>query len=209
MTRQSGILVARIIYLLMLVCFCGCSSCPESEFELAPDSRLPKWFTLPKYLSRADVTVQMSYYIEPCGNLGNLGNTNSFGCATFELWDIRNYMHGQKQAIITEPNGVQYFGLLDMQGKNPTMSWDIMWPKKLVAVDGNIIQQENTGGNPSYVVVNAWGITEVIEHRHRGDVFYIDDDPAVRAKLGLAGSPNKSTVQNLTTSHEKKSAAGD
>jgi hypothetical protein len=207
MMRRSGILVTRIIYFLMLVCFCGCSSCPESEFELAPDSRLPKWFTLPKYLSRADVTVQMSYYIEPCGNLGNLENTKSLGCATFELWDIRKYTHGKKQAVITEPDGIQYFGLLDVHGQK-TMSWEIMWPKKLVAVDGNIVQQENVQSNPSYVVVNVRGITEVIEHKHLGDVFYIDDDPAVRAKLGLAGSQNKSTVQNLTTLPEKQKAAG-
>jgi hypothetical protein len=89
-----------------------------------------------------------------------------------------------------------------------TMSWEMMWPKKLVAVDANIIQQENIRGNPSYVVVNASGVTEVVEHKHLGNVFYIDDDPAVRARLGLAGSPNNSTVQNLTTLPEKKKAAG-
>jgi hypothetical protein len=149
----------------------------------------------------------MSYYIEPCRSLGNLGNTNGFGCATFELWDIRKYTRGKKQAVITEPNGIQYFGLLDKYGQK-TMSWEIMWPKKLVAVDGNIIQQENVQGNPSYVVVSARGITEVIEHKHPGNVFYIDDDPATKAKLGL-GRPNKSTAQNPTTLPERKKAAGD
>ncbi|HYL59690.1 MAG TPA: hypothetical protein VEU51_12545 [Candidatus Acidoferrales bacterium] len=128
----------------------------------------------------------MSYYIEPCGLLGS---SKSLGCATFELWDIRRYMHGKKQAVITEPDGIQYFGLLDMNGKNPTMSWDIVWYKKLAAVDANITEQENVGGNPSYVVVDADGITEVIEHKHDGDVFYINDDPVVRAKLGLVASP--------------------
>jgi hypothetical protein len=142
---------------------------------------------LPKYLSRADVTVQMSYYTGPCGTLAY---DNGIGCATFELWDIRKYTHGKKQAVITEPDGIQYFGLLDMRGQK-TMSWEITWPKKIVAIDGNIIQQENMPGYPSYAVVSAWGITEVIEHRHLGDVFYIDDDPAVRAKLGLAVNPNR------------------
>ena len=141
---------------------------------------------LPKYLSRADVTVQMSYYTGPCGTLAY---DNGIGCATFELWDIRKYTHGKKQAVITEPDGIQYFGLLDMRGQK-TMSWEITWPKKIVAIDGNIIQQENMPGYPSYAVVSAWGITEVVEHRHLGDVFYIDDDPAVRAKLGLAVNPN-------------------
>ena len=129
----------------------------------------------------------MSYYTGPCGTLGY---DNGVGCATFELWDIRKYTHDKKQAVITEPDGVQYFGLLDMQGQK-TMSWEIMWPNKIVAVDGNIIQQENVQSNPSYVVVNASGITEVIEHKHRGDVFYINDDPAVRTKLGLVAQPTR------------------
>jgi hypothetical protein len=104
-------------------------------------------------------------------------------------------MHGKKQAVITEPDGIQYFGLLDMNGKNPTMSWDIVWYKKLAAVDANIREQENVGGNPSYVVVDADGITEVIEHKHDGNVFYINDDPAVRAKLGLVASPKGLPIQ--------------
>jgi hypothetical protein len=101
----------------------------------------------------------------------------------------------RKQAIITKPDGIQYFGLLDMHDQNPTMSWEIISAKNLAAVCGNIRKQENLRGNPSYVVASADGVTEVIEHRHRGNVFYINDDPAVRAKLGLTGSarssPNK------------------
>jgi hypothetical protein len=34
-------------------------------FDLAPESRLPRWFTLPKGLSRADVTVTMYCYVGP------------------------------------------------------------------------------------------------------------------------------------------------
>ncbi len=36
---------------------------PESTFELASESRLPKWITLPPGLTRADVSTTMSYYI--------------------------------------------------------------------------------------------------------------------------------------------------
>jgi len=39
------------------------------------------------------------------------------------------------------------------------------------------------------VVVNAEGVSEVIEHKFLGDVFYINEDPAVRAELGLAPNP--------------------
>jgi hypothetical protein len=182
----------RLSYLLLIVLFWGCRYFPESMFELAPDSRLPKWFTLQDNLSRADVTVRMSYYIEPCGISGN---SKGLGCATFELWDIRKYLNGKKQAIIVQPDGIQYFGLLDMHGKDPTMSWDLLHPKILGSVDGNIREQRNTGSNPSYVVITANGITEVIEHKHPGDVFSINDDPAVRAKLGLRASPNGSPAQ--------------
>jgi hypothetical protein len=40
---------------------------PESTFELANESRLPKWITLPPGLTRADVSITMSYYIFPWG----------------------------------------------------------------------------------------------------------------------------------------------
>ena len=132
---------------------------------------MPNWFTLPKDLSRADVTVRMSYYIDPCGSSAN---KSDLGCATFELWDLRAYLHGMKQAVIPE-NGNQYFGLLDMNGENPKMSWEIYFPKKVAEVDADIREQRNVGGSPCFVTVDANGITEVIEHKHLGDVFYIDD----------------------------------
>jgi hypothetical protein len=66
------------------------------------------------------------------------------------------------------------------------MIWEITHPYKLVAVDADIKEQKNVQGYPSYVVVNAEGISEVIEHKHPGDVFYINEDPRVRAKFGLA-----------------------
>jgi hypothetical protein len=45
----------------------GCAWFPESTFELASESRLPKWITLPPGLTRADVSVTMSYYVMPWG----------------------------------------------------------------------------------------------------------------------------------------------
>jgi hypothetical protein len=46
----------------------GCAWFPESTFELANESRLPKWITLPPGLTRADVSITMSYYIMPWGS---------------------------------------------------------------------------------------------------------------------------------------------
>jgi hypothetical protein len=45
----------------------GCEWFPESTFELASESRLPKWNTLPPGLTRADVSITMSYYVMPWG----------------------------------------------------------------------------------------------------------------------------------------------
>jgi hypothetical protein len=45
----------------------ACEWFPESTFELANESRLPKWITLPPGLTRADVSITMSYYILPWG----------------------------------------------------------------------------------------------------------------------------------------------
>ncbi len=45
----------------------GCEYFPEATFKLASDSRLPKWVTLPPGLTRADVSITMSYYIKPWG----------------------------------------------------------------------------------------------------------------------------------------------
>jgi len=36
--------------------------CLESTFNLANDSRLPKWVTLPRGVTRADVSITLNYY---------------------------------------------------------------------------------------------------------------------------------------------------
>ena len=45
----------------------SCGFFPESSFELAPSSRLPRWMVLPPGLSRSQVTVTMDYYVSPIG----------------------------------------------------------------------------------------------------------------------------------------------
>jgi hypothetical protein len=53
-----------ILTLLLLSCS-PIRGCVEAEFQLAPESRLPKWFALPAGYSRADVTVKLTYYSSP------------------------------------------------------------------------------------------------------------------------------------------------
>ena len=62
----------------------GCEWFPESIFELASESRLPKWITLPPGLTRADVSIKMSYYVKPSGS-----------SATFILQDTKG-KYGQR-----------------------------------------------------------------------------------------------------------------
>jgi hypothetical protein len=45
----------------------GCQYFPESTFELASESRLPTFVTLSPGLTRADVSLEMSYYVKPWG----------------------------------------------------------------------------------------------------------------------------------------------
>jgi hypothetical protein len=49
---------------------------------------------------------------------------------------------------------------------------------------------------PRYDIATAKGASEVIEHREPGPVFYVNDDPAVRARLGLTANPNRLATQN-------------
>jgi hypothetical protein len=49
--------------LALLILCAGCTrGCSEAEFELAQESRLPQWFTLPTGLQRMDVGVSLSDY---------------------------------------------------------------------------------------------------------------------------------------------------
>lgn len=61
--RLLAILLA--IVCLTILTIKGCEFFPESTFSLASDSRLPKWVTVPAGLTRADVSLTMSYYIWP------------------------------------------------------------------------------------------------------------------------------------------------
>jgi hypothetical protein len=77
------------LFIAILASLCllqvGCGHFLESSFELAPESRLPKWFSLPGGLSRVDVTVMLDFYSAP----------NS---VTFTLRDVK------KGRILSEVN---------------------------------------------------------------------------------------------------------
>jgi len=127
-------------------------------FELAPESRLPRWFTIPKGLSRADVTVTMYCYVSPSGR-----------SSTFWLLD-KNGNTLAKVNTVTE--GLEPY-VSGNAKKNASGGYD--QPSEMY---------------PLYQVETANGITEVTEFKRMEPVFYISDDPQIRLKLGLVGSPN-------------------
>ena len=49
----------------LLVSCCAMTGCIEASFELASESRLPKWIILAPGLTRADVSVTMNYHTLP------------------------------------------------------------------------------------------------------------------------------------------------
>jgi hypothetical protein len=59
------LLGAAVAILASTIIYQGLRMFPESAFQLANESRLPKWITLPPGLTRADVSITMSYFTWP------------------------------------------------------------------------------------------------------------------------------------------------
>lgn len=96
----------------------GCEYFPESSFELASESRLPKWITLPPELTRADVSITMNYYVKPWGRT-----------ATFLLED-------KKKQVLAKVNGNQK-GSEPLKLKNPTQGFPPGYPSyEIITVNG-------------------------------------------------------------------------
>jgi hypothetical protein len=56
----------KLLVVILLLASCNpIRGCVESQFTLAQDSRLPKWFSVPAGYSRNDVTVELTYYVPP------------------------------------------------------------------------------------------------------------------------------------------------
>jgi hypothetical protein len=152
--RIGRILLACVALTILSSATIGCEYFPESTFELANESRLPKWFSLPAGLTRPDVLVTMNYYVTPSDRV-----------ATFTL-------HDTKKHVIAKMYG-------KLKGSKP------------LGLNG--LPQGPDSGYPSFEVITANGITEIIEHKKMEPIFYITDDPAVwKTLMGVepsAGNP--------------------
>ena len=62
-----------LLGLVVLLAACHpARGCAESQFELAPESRLPKWFVLPAGTQRGEVNVVLAYYPAPLVGSGRM-----------------------------------------------------------------------------------------------------------------------------------------
>ncbi len=96
----------------------GCEWIPESTFELASESRLPKWITLPPGFTRTDISITMNYYDMPWGR-----------SATFILQDT-------KGKIRTKENG-KLRGSVPNQLKHPPSGFPPGYPSyEVITVNG-------------------------------------------------------------------------
>lgn len=114
----------------------GCDDIPEASFELARESRLPKWFTLPPGLSRSDVTVTMNYYVKPSGRT-----------STFNLLDAN------KKKLI-EVNGTQK-GLEPLRRKIPQPGFPAGYPTyEIITVNGVVEIIEHRRMEPIFYIAD-------------------------------------------------------
>lgn len=63
--RGKKYLLFGIFLAFLFAAYKGCEMFPESSFQLASDSRLPKWIIVPPGNARADVSLTMNYYSWP------------------------------------------------------------------------------------------------------------------------------------------------
>ena len=103
----------------------------ESNFNLARESRLPRWFQLPDGVSRGDITVEFVYFLSKT-KIAAINNKTGKIFFSAEA--------DQKHHPITEA-----------ESKRMKQGWPC----------------------PSYVLISANGIEEVIAHIEKGDIVYI------------------------------------
>lgn len=137
----------RILKFVLLFATLGLAGCLESSFELAPESRLPKWFEAPEGVSRSDLKITMDYY-----------STFDGAEAVFKLHKKDKFFALKTVTVVPR---LPYANNL----KNPPAGFQ--------------------KGYPKYVVITVDGVTDVIEHRKMESIFYLTDDPAIWAELGV------------------------
>jgi|GWRWMinimDraft_3_1066011.scaffolds.fasta_scaffold01497_2 hypothetical protein len=133
--------------LALLAVITNVAGCAESSFDLASDSRLPKWFTVTDGTPRGEFRVTMDYYSYP--------NQSE---AVFSLYKKGNLLRLKKVTGLIRKGG-------PIKLKNPPAGF----PE----------------GRPIYEVITVDGVADIIEHRIKGPIFYVTDDPDIWKEIGV------------------------
>ena len=60
---RRGLILSRVVLVICLLASCSPTrGCIESQFKLAPESRLPTWLRIPSDVSRSEVSLELYYY---------------------------------------------------------------------------------------------------------------------------------------------------
>lgn len=149
-------ILATSLFAILAATFLSLQSCayfPEATFELASESRLPRWFALPPGLSRSDVTVTMSYYVKPAGRT-----------STFKLLDAKKHelaeVSGTQEGLEPRhlktprpgyPHGYPVYEVVTVGGKIEIIEHRRMEPI-FYLIDNAAVWNELTGSNKQPVV---------------------------------------------------------
>jgi hypothetical protein len=92
-TKLCGLALVLVATTAVMGSMIGCRWFSESTFELAKESRLPKFIVLQRGVTRAEVSMTMSYYVKPWAR-----------SATFTLRDekgrIRTRLDGKLKGLV-------------------------------------------------------------------------------------------------------------
>lgn len=109
-------------FVLSIAAIFSLSGCLEASFELAPESRLPKWLEAPKGVPRSDFRVTMDYY-----------STFSGGEFVFEFYDKNKFLKIKKIVLTTDMQP----SIREMELKNPSAGFPKGYPVyNVVTVNG-------------------------------------------------------------------------
>ena len=126
----------RTLILAFCVSCCAVNGCLESSFELAGESRLPKWINIPPGLTRGDVVVTMSYYSSPLGgSVEFVGRDKNGKILTRVSGKLERYPLHLKNPQPGSDRGYPAFELITLDGITEVIEHKKMEPKFYVSDD--------------------------------------------------------------------------
>jgi len=119
--------------IILIISMANIAACAESNFDLAEESRLPKWFTASEGAPRDQLRVTVDYYVYPSGRE-----------AVLKLYDKKGFFRLKKI------KGSMY-GLEPIELKNHPTGFPPHYPSyEIITVDGVTDIVEHRGREPIF-----------------------------------------------------------